>query len=196
MTNSGACRLRLTTLDEVIDRVGPHWPRGFMLAALALVAASCGGDDAASSSTLSVERTSSSAAPVADACAVVPTADVAAVTELAVDDGVAAGDDRRRVCTFQDQTSGVGITVGIEAGGRFDEKAELSRRSLEVEGEAIESIGDRALFFFSDQDLPEGVGGVLVAVGDLTVDITLQGLDEDALREAGINLAELAVGNL
>lgn len=110
--------------------------------------------------------------------------------------GVAAGDERRRVCTFQDETNDVGITVGIEAGGRFDEKAELSRQSLGVEGEEVASIGDRALFFFSDEDLPEGVGGVLVAVGALTIDVTMQGLPEETMRDASINIAELAVRNL
>lgn len=133
---------------------------------------------------------------VQDACAVVPTADVAAMTELAVDDGVAAGDERRRVCTFQDATNDVGITVGIEAAGRFDEKAEVSRRALDDDGEEIGSVGDRALFFFSDDDLPEGVGGVLVAAGEVTIDVTMQGLLEDRMRTASINIAELAVSNL
>jgi hypothetical protein len=172
-----------------------------------VVAASCGdGDDATSPTPAatggspatagSVTAASVPAVDVADACVVVPSADIRSVTGFAVDDGVAAGDERRRVCTFRDETAAVGITVGIEAGSRFDEKAAVSQQSLDDEGEEIESLGDRALFFFSDEDLPEGVGGVLVAVGDLTIDVTLQGLPEDAMRDASANLAELAVSNL
>jgi hypothetical protein len=36
----------------------------------------------------------------------------------------------------------------------------------------------------------------LVAVEDLTIDVTLQGLPEDTLRDASIDIAELAVRNL
>ena len=90
----------------------------------------------------------------------------------------------------------LGITIGIESGGRFDAKAEVSRQSLGDEGEQIDDLGDRALFFYSDDDLPEGVGGVLVAVGDLTIDVTMQGLDEAQMRDASVALAELAVSNL
>jgi hypothetical protein len=177
------------------------------MSAALIVAASCGDDDDAASPASvasggspatagSVTADSAPTVDVADACVVVPSADVASATGFAVDDGVAAGDERRRVCTFRDETAAVGITVGIEAGGRFDEKAARSQQSLDDEGEEIESLGDRALFFFSDEDLPEGVGGVLVAVGDLTIDVTLQGLPEDTLRDASINIAELAVRNL
>jgi hypothetical protein len=37
---------------------------------------------------------------------------------------------------------------------------------------------------------------VLVAVGDLTIDVTMQGLDKAAMRDASVALAELAVSNL
>jgi hypothetical protein len=100
------------------------------------------------------------------------------------------------VCTFQVVDRGVGITVGVEGTDRFEEKAATSRRSLGVDGEPIDGLGDVALFFFSDEDLPEGVGGTLVAVGTITVDVTLQGLDEPALRDASVAIAELAVANL
>ena len=122
---------------------------------------------------------------VADACSLVPDADAATATGLSVGEGVSGGDERRRVCTFQADNGDVGITIGVESGGRFDDKAEVSRQSLGVEGEQIDDLGDRALFFYSDDDLPEGVGGVLVAVGDLTIDVTMQGLDEarDARRQ-------------
>jgi hypothetical protein len=180
---------------------------GLAVSAALVVTASCGDDDDATSSASvasggspatagSATTESVSTVDVADACVVVPSADVASATGFAVDEGVAAGDERRRVCTFRDEAAAIGITVGIEAGGRFDQKAARSQQSLGDEGEEIESLGDRALFFFSDEDLPEGVGGVLVAVGDLTIDVTLQGLPEDAMRDASINLAELAVSNL
>ena len=133
---------------------------------------------------------------VEDACVLVPTADVAAALGVEVDEGVAGGDERRRVCTFQSVEPGVGVTVGVEAGSRFDEKAEASRSSLGVDGVEVDGLGDRALFFFSDADIPEGVGGTLVGEGDLTIDVTLQGLDEPALRDASVAIATLAVSNL
>ena len=139
---------------------------------------------------------SAPALEVADACALVPSADVAAATGLDVDDGVSAGDERRRVCTFQVVDATVGITVGVEGTDRFDEKAAASRRSLGVDGEPVDRLGDAALFFYSDEDLPEGVGGTLVAVGTVTVDVTLQGLDEPALRDASVAIAELPVAKL
>lgn len=133
---------------------------------------------------------------VADACALVSSADVAAATGLDVDDGVSAGDERRRVCTFQVVDGTVAVTVGVEGTGRFDEKAAASRRSLGVDGKPVDGLGDAALFFYSDEDLPEGVGGTLVAIGTVTVDVTLQGLDEPALRDASVAIAELAVAKL
>ena len=177
-------------------------------AVLLLAVTSCGEDDA-TSSTPAVPTTlaPSTATPpevgsagptpsVTDACAIVPAPEVASATDLPVDDGVPAGDERRRVCTFQVADPAVGITVGVETGGRFDEKTEASRRSLGVQGDEIDDLGDAARFFFSDEDLPEGVGGVLVAVGDLTIDVTLQGLDEAVLRRDAVAIAELAVSNL
>ena len=131
-----------------------------------------------------------------DACSLVPDAEAAAATGLPIGAGVPGGDERRRVCTFQSDDGSVGITIGVEAGGRFDEKAEASRQALGEDGEDVAGLGDDALFFYSDDDLPEGVGGVLVAVGDLTVDVTMQGLDEDTIRDASVALATLAVGNL
>ena len=131
-----------------------------------------------------------------DACSLVPDAEAAAATGLPIGEGVPGGDERRRVCTFQSDDGSVGITIGVEAGGRFDEKAEASRQALGEDGEDVPGLGDDALFFYSDDDLPEGVGGVLVAVGDLTVDVTMQGLDEDSMRDASVALATLAVGNL
>jgi hypothetical protein len=143
------------------------------------------------------ETTSSgSTSGVADACALVPDDDAATASGLSLGEGVSGGDERRRVCTFQADNGQLGITIGVESGGRFDDKAEVSRQSLGDEGEPIDDLGDRALFFYSDDDLPEGVGGVLVAVGDLTIDVTMQGLDEATMRDASVALAELAVSNL
>lgn len=183
-----------------------------VVVAIALTVAACGDDEttdptipdgtvataptAASPGISAPVDTGAAAAAVPAACPLVPTADVAAATDLAVDGGAPDGNELRQVCTFRDTTNGVGITVGVEAGGRFDDKAEQSRSVLEVDGEEIDDLGDRALFFFSDETIAEGVGGVLVGVGDLTIDITLQGLDEEALRDASTSIAELAVSNL
>ncbi len=163
-----------------------------------------GADEALAESTASTtadNTVASSAEPgstlgVADACSLVPDADVATATGLSLGEGVPGGDERRRVCTFQADNGDVGVTIGVESGGRFDNKAEVSQQSLGDQGEQIDDVGDRALFFFSDDDLPEGVGGVLVAVGDLTIDVTMQGLDEAMMRDASVALAELAVSNL
>ena len=151
--------------------------------------------DSTTADTLAATSASGSTLVLVDACSLVPDAEAATATALIVGEGVPGGDERRRVCTFQ-ADSGVGITIGIESGGRFDAKAEASRQSLGVEGEQIDDVGDRALFFYSDDDLPEGVGGVLVAVGDLTIDVTMQGLDEAQMRDASVALANLAVSNL
>lgn len=180
--------------------------RLFALSASIALLASCGSDDgaaapttAAAATTTAAPATTSAAGPtgqVDDACALVPTADVAAALGTAVDEGVPGGDERRRVCTFQGTEAAIGVTVGVEAGARFDEKADASRSSLDVDGVEVEGLGDRALFFFSDGDIPEGVGGTLVGVGDLTIDVTLQGLDEAAMRDASVGIATVAVANL
>ncbi|MBA2326751.1 MAG: hypothetical protein H0V95_08935 [Actinobacteria bacterium] len=130
-----------------------------------------------------------------DACGLVP--DAAAVSGLDLGEGAPDGDDRRRVCAFSATEPGqVGLTVAVQGGKRFDQKTAQSESALGVEGEPVDGIGDRALFFFSDEDLPEGVGGVLVGVRDLTLEVTLQGLDEVTMRRAATALAELAVSNL
>jgi hypothetical protein len=130
-----------------------------------------------------------------DACDLVP--DAAGVSGLDLAEGSPDGDDRRRACAFSATEPGqVGLTVAVQGGSRFDQKAVQSESALGVEGEPVDGIGDRALFFFSDEDIPEGVGGVLVGVGDLTLEVTLQGLDEATMRRAAMALAEHAVGNL
>lgn len=133
---------------------------------------------------------------VEGACALMPpgtTVDV--LGELPA--GVAGGDDRRQVCTITaGESGGVGLTLAREAGDRFDDKVAASQNALGVDGEDVPGLGDRARFFFSDADIPEGVGGVVFVSGDTTVDITLQGLDEADLRAASLSLAAVAAGNL
>lgn len=126
-----------------------------------------------------------------DPCALVPPATVVGGTEFVLPAGVPGGDENRRVCAYTaGAAGGVGVTVGIEAGARFDEKAEASRSALGDEGEPVEGIGDQALFFFSDVDIPEGVGGVLVGIGDRTIDVTVQGLPEGELRAVAEGIAQ------
>ena len=167
---------------------------------LALPLAACG-DDGESADVTSTTTTTAGAdadavptVPLDDACALVP--DAAEVSGLALGDPAPDGDERRRVCAFPALEEGeVGLTVAVQAGSRFDEKAEQSAEAV-GEGEPVDGIGDRALFFFSDEDLPEGVGGLLVAVGDLTLEVTLQGIDEPTMREAAVAIGEAAVARL
>lgn len=133
----------------------------------------------------------------ADVCALIPDGTVVGGTELVLPTGVPDGNDVRRVCAYPaGEVGGVAVTVGIEDGGRFDEKAEVSRTSLGDDGEPIEGLGDRALYFFSDVDIPEGVGGVLVGIGDRTIDVTVQNLPSGELRPVAEGIAELIVSAL
>lgn len=180
-------------------------PHLFVSSLVLVLLASCGSDDSAVPDT--TEPAIASAAPtettgaasagqVDDACALVPTTEVAALLGVAVGEGVPAGDERRRVCTFQGTEEVIGVTVGVQPGARFEEKAQTSRDSLGVDGAEVDGLGDQALFFYSDANITEGVGGTLVAVGDLTIDVTLQGMQEEALRDASVGIATLAVTNL
>jgi uncharacterized protein DUF3558 len=194
-----------------VRQMSRRWnARALAVVSSILVIAGCGGDDhrGASSNTSEAgitERVSDTTtiavtgggpvAPTDDACALLTAADVTEALGTEVDAGEPAGDARRRVCTFQ-TVAGVGVTVGVEGGSRFEAKAEASRNALDVEGVAVDALGDDALFFFSASDIPEGIGGVLVTKGETTVEVTLQGLDEDELRSASIAIASVAVGNL
>ena len=178
-----------------------HLPLTAVLVVAAAVFTGCGDDaDDATTATTAVAGTDETPTgtggePLPDACDLVP--DAAAVSGLDLAEGSPDGDDRRRVCAFSATRSGqVGLTVAVEGGSRFDEKAAQSESALGVEGEPVDGIGQRALFFFSDEDIPEGVGGVLVGVRDLTLEVTLQGLDEGTMRRAATALAEHAVSNL
>lgn len=177
-----------------------------LLLAAALLGA-CGGDDddvedlaesTATTATTEAPTLGSEPLTLPDACELVPADAVNEVTGLSLAQGSEIGDERRAVCAFSaPESGGVGVTVGVEAGGRFDEKAEASRNALGVAGEEVGDLGDEALFFYDDEDTPEGLGGVLVGVGDLTIDITIQGAgDEETTREAALAIAEMALGNL
>lgn len=182
--------------------------------ALALGAASCGDDDGS-------EVGSAATPPTSDDADVTSTTgddepDESAATELPEDvcalvDGdvaseaiggpltgaVADGGEVRRTCVFPPmENDGIGVTIGVQSGDGFDDKAATSERALGP-GEPVEGLGDRALSFYDDEDIPEGIGGTLVAVGDLTIDVSVQGLeDEAAAREASDALARSVVEGL
>ena len=164
-----------------------------------LLAAACGGDgggDDRADEVASATTAAAAAADLPDACPLVPPEDVNAEAGLHLAEGAEIGDERRAVCAFSaTESDGVGVTVGIEAGDRFDAKAETSEDALGA-GDELDEVGDRALFFYSDDDIPEGVGGVLVATGSYTVDVSVQGLDEDRTREAAVAIAEIALATL
>jgi hypothetical protein len=184
--------------------------------ALALGAAACGDDDddaaadtgdTAAASAASVDDTAvddtavdDTAAPLVlpdDACTLVPTDEVEAATGLALGEPAVGGDERRGVCTYSAADSGgVGVTVGVEPTDRFDEKAEASRTALGVEGEPVDGLGDEALSFFTDVDFPEGLGGVLVLVDGVTIDVTVQGAgDEASTAAAGLAIAQVVISH-
>jgi len=132
------------------------------------------------------------------ACALVPTAEIDAATGLRFADGEGTESARRSVCAFDaTRSGGTGLSVGVEPAERFAAKADASRRSVGVPGAEVPGLGERALFFYSDADLSEGVGGVLVQAGGSTIDVTLQGLGSEArTREAAVAIARVAAGNL
>lgn len=168
--------------------------RALTVSAVLLLAAACGGDDEPEVASTSTEAPPATEAELPeDACSVIP--DAAEVTGIELGAGVPAGADVRRVCAASTADGSVGLTFAVQSGGRFDEKAEQSEAAL-GEGEAVDGVGDRALFLFDDEDLPEGVGGLLVELGDLSIEVTLQGLDEAAMRDAAVALGGHAVDNL
>jgi len=171
------------------------WRTTTMFFLLGLLAVNACGDDA--DDDVGSEPTTEptvGASPLPDACEVV--ADAAAVTGLNLAEGVQTGNELRSVCAFTAVEADLQpMTVGIEGGSRYDEKHETSEAAV-GSGEPVEGIGDRAAWFYADDDVPEGVGGVLVEVDDLTIDITLQNLDEPRMRAAALAVAELAVSNL
>ncbi|MHA6793435.1 hypothetical protein ACVGVM_07910 [Pseudonocardia bannensis] len=132
------------------------------------------------------------------ACSLVPPGEINSASGLALAEPSPSGNERRSVCAFDTTASGgVGLSVGVEPASRFDAKAEASRNSVGVPGTEVPGLGERALFFYSDADLPEGVGGVLVSGGGSTIDITLQGVgDEARTRDAAVAIAKVALDRI
>ncbi len=166
--------------------------------AVLAVFAACGDDDDAADpveGATTTTTTAEAAGPLPDACGLV--ADVGALVGRTVPPGAPAGNELRSSCAYPATGSGgLGITIAVEGGGRFDEKAARSTDILDDPGEDVDGVGDRARFFFADET-PAAIGGLLVGVGDLTVEITLQGLaDRDELREAALALGEEAAAAL
>lgn len=168
---------------------------------LTLLGAGCGDDDSESAgddtTTTEAGGEAEATALPEDVCALAGDAAASAATGLTLTGAEPAGDEGRRVCTYAPaDNDGVGITIGVQGGSRFDEKAATSEEAVGP-GQPVEGLGDQALSFYSEEDIPEGVGGTLVAVGDLTVDVSVQGLgDEAATREAADALAALVVDGL
>jgi len=180
-----------------------------LAAVLALVGAACGDDDSASdaaSATTQADTVSTTETPSSepgesmipdDVCALVGDEAASEATGLELSGATADGNGIRNTCTYSARDNdGVGITVGVQSGGRFDDKAATSERALGP-GEPVDDLGDRALSFYDDEDIAEGVGGTLVAVGEVTIDVSIQGLDDEAAtREAANALAALVVDGL
>jgi hypothetical protein len=188
-----------------------------LLAVAALTLAGCGGatpppaappSAATASATPAAQNTpaptppatsarASGAAALPTACSLVPGREIAAASGLRFGPPAPAESERRSVCAFAAGAGTTGLSVGVEPAARFDAKADASRRSVGVAGVPVAGLGDQALFFYSAADLPEGVGGVLVRSGAATVDITLQGVgDEARTREGSVAIARVALGNL
>ncbi len=177
--------------------------------ALLVVATACGSGDTAAApgpAPAPAPATQDAAAPTGSAgtgalpqaCSLVPPDEINSATGLALAEPSPTGTERRSVCAYSATASGsVGLSVGVEPASRFDAKAEASRNSVGVPGTEVPDVGDRALFFYSDADLPDGVGGVLVNGGGTTIDITLQGVgDEARTRDAAIAIAKVALSRL
>lgn len=193
-----------------------------LVAALVLASAGCGGGPApqtaapppvASTTTGAATTTPASAGGPAtaaepgsgagavgglpSACSLVPQSEISAASGLRFGPPAATDGARRSVCAFAATASSPGLSVGVEPAGRFEAKAEASRRSVGVPGTPVPGLGEQALFFYSAADLPEGIGGVLVRSGAATVDITVQGVgDEARTREAAVAVARVALDRL
>jgi hypothetical protein len=201
----------------------PLFPRGpiaasALVGALAgvLVLSGCGGGEraAAPSSAPAVPSASVPAAPSAgvapgepdpagdggvlpQACDLVPQAKIAQATGLAFGTPDPTAGTTRSVCAYPASGTVPGLSVGVEAGSRFDAKAAASRSSVGVPGVDVPGLGDQALFFYSDRDFPEGLGGLLVRSGAATIDISLQGSGtEQQTRDTATATARVALDNL
>ncbi|NMH95945.1 DUF3558 family protein [Pseudonocardia acidicola] len=182
--------------------------RGIAALALApaLLIAACSGGDPTTSGGPSAAATSAGQAArsaaagtgaLPEACSLVPPAQISAASGLEFARPAGTGGAARTVCAFGPGPAGVGLSVGVEPAARFEAKADASRNSVGVAGTEVPGLGDRALFFYSDADLPTGVGGVLVSAGGTTLDVTLQGAgDEARTRDAAVAVAKVALSRL
>ncbi len=150
--------------------------------------------DTTDTDTTDTGTTDTGTTAVADVCDFVGDDAASEATGLTLTGATADGNEVRSVCTFSPaDNDGVGITIGLQSGSRFDDKAEISEEAVGP-GVEVDDLGDRALWFYDDE---EDLGGTLVAVGDLTIDVTIQGLDgEAATRDAANALAALVVEGL
>ncbi|WP_276968086.1 hypothetical protein [Desertimonas flava] len=150
--------------------------------------------DTTDADTTDTDTTDTGTTAVADVCDFVGDDAASEATGLTLTGATADGNEVRSVCTFSPaDNDGVGITIGLQSGSRFDDKAEISEEAVGP-GVEVDDLGDQALWFYDDE---EDLGGTLVAVGDLTIDVTIQGLDgEAATRDAANALAALVVEGL
>lgn len=170
-----------------------------LVGAVAMLAACAGGESAPSSVAPSSAATTATpgTAGLPQACALVPKAELDQVTGLVFGEQAATDGSARSVCAFSAIGATPGLTVGVEPAARFDAKAAASRSSVGVPGVEVPDLGERAVFFYSDADFPEGLGGALVQAGGATVDISLQGSgDEARTRELALAIARLVLTGL
>jgi hypothetical protein len=131
------------------------------------------------------------------ACDLVPQEEITHATGLAFGTPAPTAGTTRSVCAYSASDTVRGLAVGVEAGTRFDAKTAASRSSVGVPGVDVPGLGDQALFFYSDQDFPEGLGGLLVRNGGATIDISLQNSGtEQQTRDTATAIARVALGNL
>jgi hypothetical protein len=137
-------------------------------------------------------------ADLPDVCSLIPTDEVSTETGIDLGEGVSEVGDERSVCTFSAaDTGGIGITVGVESGDRYEEKLE---RSTEIFGttQPVEDLGDQAAFAHTTEgDYADGLSSVLVGRDEITIDVTIQGIAvEDDARTASVALATAVLDGL
>lgn len=192
---------------------------GVLVGALALSGCGGGSGDQAASSVPAAPPASPSEAPAApsapsagvapgepnpagdggalpQACELVPQEEIAQATGLAFRTPTPTAGTTRSVCAYPASGTVPGLSVGVESGSRFDAKAAASRSSVGVPGVDVPGLGDQALFFYSDRDFPEGLGGLLVRSGGATIDVSLQGSGtEQQTRDTATAIARVALDN-
>jgi hypothetical protein len=189
----------------------------FTLVGVVMLLAACGGESAPSAVSTtpntappsdvtapSATTPSASAAPAGTApaalpevCALVPKAEIDRATGITFGEPAPTAGSGRSVCAFSAAGGAPGLSVGVEPAARFDAKAAASRNSLGVPGTEVPGLGEQALFFYSDRNFPEGLGGLLLRANGATVDITLQGSGtEQQTRDTAIAIAGVAIERL